>query len=151
MSDKQKIRLLRETGVRKTSRYLSKHKCNADEFKFNFKKARRSAPFPEIEMRVQLLGGYTVEQLEYDCDSKPDESTVYVFVNSSKSTLDEYRRLPNYRYLNIYKAYFESSVHDYILEFFADINHAHELILQLKSQDRHSEPGVYKECLLQSL
>lgn len=151
MSDKQKIRLLRETGIRKTSRYLSKHKCYADEFKFIFKKARRSARFPEIEMRVRQLGGYTVVQLEYDHDSEPDENAVYVFVNNTKGDLDDYRRLPNYRYLNIYKAYFESSTYDYILEFFADKNHAHELMQQLKSQDRHFELGMYKECLLQGV
>ena len=65
--------------------------------------------------------------------------------------LDEYRKLTNYRYLNIYMAYFESSVHEYVLEFFANKNAETELIEQLKSIGHHFELGMYKECLLQGV
>ena len=149
MSDKKGIKLHQEVGAKKRSRYLSRHKCYEDEFKFTFKKERRSAHFPEVEMRVQQLGGYMIAQLQHDRDT--DENKVFVFVNKPDADLDEYRQLTNYHYLNIYKAYFESSVHEYVLEFFTDKNYETELLSQVKLLGQHFEFGTYKECLLQDV
>lgn len=151
MNDNHEIRLHQEMGSKKKSRYLSRHKCFDDEFKFIFKRERRSAHFPEVEMRVRQLGGYTIVQLQRDHDVDTDENKLFVFINRSAIDLDEYRQLTNYRYLNIYMAYFESSVHEYILEFFANKNSETELLEQLKSIGHHFELGMYKECLLQGV
>src|SRR5688572_2013324 len=60
----QKIKLQQETGNKKKAKYLSQHSCYKDEFQFVFKKERRSAHFPEVEMRVRQLGGYTPLQMQ---------------------------------------------------------------------------------------
>jgi hypothetical protein len=149
MSDRKKIRLYQEVGTKRKSRYLSKHKCFDDEFKFNFRKERRSSHFPEAEMRVQQLGGYTIVQLQHDLDT--NENKVFVFIHQPDIELEDYRQITGYRYLNIYKAYFENSVYEYILEFQADNNDEAELMAQLKSMGRHVELGMYKEYLLQDV
>lgn len=149
MNKKHQIRLQQEIGSKKKAKYLSQHWCFDDDFKFIFRKERRSAHFPEVEMRVRQLGGYTTMQVERKDDSGEDENKVFVFVTNQGVNVDECKQLSHYRYLNIYKAYFESCNYDYILEFFVENSHTEELIEQLKIQNRHIESGMYKECILQ--
>lgn len=149
LNKKHKITLQQETGNKKKAKYLSQHWCFDDDFKFIFKKERRSAHFPEVEMRVRQLGGYTTMQVECKHESEEDESKIFVFITSPGTSVDECKKLSHYRYLNIYKAYFESSNYDYILEFFVENSHTEEFIEQLKLQNRHIEAGMYKECILQ--
>lgn len=148
MINKQEIKLFQEIGINSKSKYLSQHKCYQEEFTFTFRKGKRSSRFPEIEMRIRQLGGYTVLQHECDHDSEPNENKIFVFLNDNENSLEEYRQCANYLHLNIYKAYFENCTHDYILEYFADKNLVDELITQLKLLKRHFEIGMYKECLL---
>ena len=149
MNKKHQIRLQQEIGGKKKTKYLSQHWCFDDDFKFIFRKERRSAHFPEVEMRVRQLGGYTTMQVECKQDSGEDESKIFVFVTNQGVNVDECKQLAHYRYLNIYKAYFESCNYDYILEFFVANSYTEEFIEQLKLQNRHIESGMYKECLLQ--
>ena len=149
LNKKHQIRLQQEIGSKKKAKYLSQHWCFDDDFKFIFKKERRSAHFPEVEMRVRQLGGYTTIQVERKPESEEDESKIFVFITSQSTNVDECKQLSHYRYLNIYKAYFESSNYDYILEFFVENSHTEDFIEQLKMQNRHIESGIYKECVLQ--
>ena len=151
MKNIQKIRLQQEIGNKKKAKYLSQHSCYKDEFKFVFKKERRSAHFPEVEMRVRQLGGYTPLQIQCNHISRSNESKVFIFMNGGEAEINSYRELLQYRSLNIYKAYFESSSYDYILEFFVANDHSTEFMDQLKSQTGHFETGIYKECVLQAV
>lgn len=147
----QKINLQQEIGGKKKAKYLSQHSCFKDEFKFVFKKERRSAHFPEVEMRVRQLGGYTPLQIQCKHDSRRDESKVFIFMNGSEADIKACREFSHYSFLNIYKAYFESSSHDYILEFFVENDHSTEFMDQLKSQTGHFESGIYKESVLHAV
>jgi hypothetical protein len=149
MNKKHQIRLQQEIGSKKKAKYLSQHWCFDDDFKFIFRKERRSAHFPEVEMRVRQLGGYTTMQVECKHDCGEDESKIFVFVTNQSVNVDECKELSHYRYLNIYKAYFESCNYDYILEFFVENSHTEEFLEQLKIQNRHIESGMYKESILQ--
>jgi len=151
MTKKHEIRLQQEITSKKKSKYLSQHWCYDDEFKFVFKKERRSAHFPEVEMRVRQLGGYTTLQTQWKHESEENESKVFLFISSPATSLDECKQFLHYRYLNIYKAYFESSNYDYILEFFVENDQTEAFMEQLKSQNRHIESGVYKESVLEKV
>lgn len=151
MKNIQKIRLQQETGNKKKAKYLSQHSCYKDEFQFVFKKERRSAHFPEVEMRVRQLGGYTPLQIQHNRSSKINESKVFIFMNGGEADMEACRQLSHYHFLNVYKAYFESSSYDYILEFFIGNDQSNEFMDQLKSQSGHFESGIYKECVLQAV
>jgi len=146
----QAIKIQQEIGNKKNARYLSQHSCYKDDFKFVFKKERRSAHFPEVEMKVRQLGGYTTSQMQCKYDSKKDESKIFVFVTGYETNVDIFKQFSHYRFLNIYEAYFESSNYNYILEFYVQNIHVSEFMEQLKTQNRHFESGMYKECVLQT-
>ena len=146
VGNKHKIKLQQEVGEKRRAKYLSQHSCYKDDFKFVFKKERRSAHTPEVEMKVRQLGGYTTLQIQCDHNSKKDESKIFVFVVGGESNVEVFKQFSHYRFLNIYEAYFESSNYNYILEFFVENNHTAEFMEQLKMQNRHIESGMYKEC-----
>jgi hypothetical protein len=143
----QSIKLQQEIGKKRGSRYLSQHSCLKDDFKFVFKKERRSAHVPEVEMKVRQLGGYTASQVQCKNGSKKNESKVFIFLTGFETNVDVFRELSHYRFLNIYEAYFESSNYNFILEFFVENSHTEEFMEQLKMQNRHFESGMYKECV----
>lgn len=142
---KQEVTLQQEVDGKNLNRYLSQHRFHEDDNNFSFKKERRSAHNPEIDMRVKETGGYSVLQLECDHESAANDCKVFVFL-STVPELTVYKELLSYQYLNIYQAYYESSTYTYILEFFAENKQVPELIEQLKLHNRISEIGVYKEC-----
>jgi hypothetical protein len=142
------VKLFQEAGNLKRSKYISQHTCFDSEFNFLFKKERRSAHNPEIEMKVRQLGGYSAVQLQYDGDMETEDCKVFLFSNINEAGLNEIRLLTGYRSLNIYKAYFESCTHEYVLSFLTGAAQAGELLQQLKLQNRHCEAGAYKECLV---
>ncbi|HJS53835.1 MAG TPA: hypothetical protein VJ765_04805 [Chitinophagaceae bacterium] len=145
VTGKQEVTLQQEVDGKNLYRYLSQHRFHDDDIQFTFKKERRSAPSPEIEMRVKEIGGYSSLQLECDHETAANDCKVFVFLSTAPE-LKLYKELLSYQYLNIYQAYYESSVYTYILEFFADRRHVPQLIEQLKIHNRISEIGVYKEC-----
>src|SRR5688572_22310207 len=145
VTGKQEVTLQQEVDGKNMYRYLSQHRFHEDDIQFSFKKEKRSAPNPEIEMRVKEIGGYMALQLECDHDTPANDCKIFVFLNSAPE-LTLYKELLSYQYLNIYQAYYESSVYTYILEFFVDSRHVPQVIEQLKIHNRISEFGVYKEC-----
>jgi hypothetical protein len=125
--------------------YLSQYRFHEDDIEFRFKKHRRSANDPEMEMRIKEVGGYSTLQLECDHEAAADDCKIFVFLNTDPD-LTLYRELLSYHHLNIYQAYYESSAHTYILEFFVDNKEVPSFVEQLKLHNRISEIGVYKEC-----
>ena len=129
-------------------RYVSQHHCSGSEFKFIFKKEKRSAHFPEVEIKVRQAGGYILVQAECKHEPDEDESKILIFSNGTEADLHAYKQFPAYGKLNIYEAYYESCAYSYILEFFVENIHASELLQKLKTQTRVAEMGIYKECLV---
>jgi hypothetical protein len=151
MKNIQKIKLQQEVGNKKKAKYLSQHSCYKMNLSLFSKKKEDRRIFPEVEMRVRQLGGYTPLQVQSNRNSKTNESKVFVFMNGYETDMNSCRQLSHYRFLNIYKAYFESSNYDYILEFLVDNDHNTEFMDQLKTQTGHFESGIYKECVLQAV
>ena len=146
VTGKQSVTLQQEVDGKNFHRYLSQHRFNEDDARFTFKKERRSAQDPGIEIRVKEVGGYSALQLECDHETTEVDCKVFVFLNKDPE-LTLYKELLSYQYLNIYQAYYESSMYTYILEFFVDSKQLPALIEQLKTHNRVSEIGVYKECI----
>jgi hypothetical protein len=137
--------LQQEVDGKNVFRYLSQHRFDEDANRFTFKKERRSAQYPGIEIRVRDVGGYSALQVECDPETAADDCKVFVFLNTDPE-LKLYKDLLSYHYLNIYQAYYESSAYTYILEFFVDNGQVPVLVEQLKIHNRISEIGVYKDC-----
>jgi len=148
VSTNQVVTLQQEVESKSTFRYVSQHRCQPDDFQFIFKKGRRSAHTPEIEMKVKEAGGYTPIQVECSHDTDGDESKILVFISSADPDLAVYRELSGYLYLNIYQAYYESCSYTYILEYFVETIQAAHLTDQLKIHNRSSEMGIFKECIM---
>jgi len=145
INTKQDFVLQLESDGKSNYRYLSQHCCYDSDYQFVFKKGRRSAHFPEVEMRVKEAGGYTALQMEYSGTTQKNGSKIFVFLTAS-TDLDVYKNLSSYQYLNIYQAYYESCAFINILEFFVENIHVNQLVEQLKMHNRANEMGVYKEC-----
>lgn len=145
VTGKQEVTLQQEVDGKNMYRYLSQHRFHEDDIQFTFKKERRSAHNPEVEMRVKEAGGYSVLQLECDHETCANDCKIFVFLSTTPE-LQLYKELLSYQYLNIYEAYYESCAYTYILEFFVDNKQVPQLIEQLKVHTRISEIGVYKEC-----
>jgi hypothetical protein len=144
VTGKQEVTLQQEVDGKNLQRYLSQYRFDEDEVQFTFKKGRRSAHNPEIEIRIKEIGGYSILQLECDHKSAANYCKVFVFLSTAPEP-QLYKELSSYQYLNIYQAYYESSAYTYILEFFVDNRQVPQLIEQLKIHNRISEIGVYKE------
>jgi len=142
---KQEVTLQQEVDGKNLFRYISQHRIHEDDMQFTFKKEKRSAHNPEVEMRVKEAGGYSPLQLECDHETTANDCKVFVFLSTAPD-MNLYKELLSYQYLNIYQAYYESCAYTYILEFFVDNQHVPQLIEQLKLYNRISEIGVYKEC-----
>ncbi len=141
------VTLQQQTSTKNKFRYISKHKWPLDDFQFIFMKGRQSEYFPERHVKVMQAGGYTPLQME--CKHDDDSHVkIMVFLSNAEADIDYYKDLQPYRYMNIYQAYYESSMYDYILEFFVDEENAAEFMLQLKTKSGSVEAGMYKECLL---
>ena len=145
---KQEVTLQQESEYKNRYQFISQHKYNADEPNFIFKKGKRSSHILEVEMRVKEVGGYTPIQVEFSHDSEEDEYKIFLFLNANEADLKFFRKLPDYHYLNIYQAYFESCTYNYILEYFIENKYAEQLIELVKAENRNAEIGMYKECLV---
>ena len=145
VAGEQEATLQQEVDGKNLYRYLSQHRFREDDIRFAFKKGRRSAHNPEMDIRIKEAGGYSTLQLECDQETAANYSKVFVFLTTSPE-INLYQELLFYKYLNIYQAYYESSAYTYILEFFVDNTRLPQLLDQLKIHNRVSEMGVYKEC-----
>ena len=127
-------------------KYISQHERQGKEFEFAFMKGRNAGHFPEHKAKVIQVGGYMAQQIE--CANKTEKGLVKIiaFISHDENELSFYNEL-QYRYLNIYQAWYESCLYAYVMEFFIDNDKAAVLLAQLKARDR-AEVGFYKESCL---
>lgn len=128
----------------KKFRYVSQHELESGEFKFSFMKGRSQEHFPEHAAKVVLAGGYLTEQFQSPRHPTKGDAKIIAFLDHSEYELDFYRQL-NYRYLNIYSAYFESCLYGNVLEFYLPKADAPALLEQLTARP-HTEAAMYKDC-----
>ncbi|HEV8507912.1 MAG TPA: hypothetical protein VGQ53_21050 [Chitinophagaceae bacterium] len=126
-------------------KYVSQHRCSADEFQFVFQKERRWSKFPEVEVRKKLAGGYSVLQCESVKEAAAGESKILIFIDDYGADLDSFRHFCVHSKLNIYEAYYENCIFTYILEVFVKDEQANDLLQQLEIRASFSEAGIYKE------
>lgn len=148
MQIKQEVTLQQTSLYKSRYQFISQHKYYVDETNFIFKKGKRSSHILEVEMRIKEIGGYSLYQAEYNQDSEEDESKVLLFLNCNEADLKFFRNIPDYHYLNIYQAYYESCNYTYILEYFIENIYCEQLIEFVKSENRNAEIGMYKECFV---
>jgi len=128
--------------------YIAQHRFRAGEFQFVFEKARRSSKHPEIHIKAEQVGGYSVLHSGRMDDARGSESKIFAFVTDSRADLDVFKKLDDQGNLNIYQPYYENCRYAYILEFFVKTKFAAALQDKLKLLDV-AGTGIYKECTLQ--
>jgi len=131
-------------------RYIAQHRCAAGGLSFMFTKAAKSPRLRRVEIKTNLLGGYSILQEEQKNNTHTNDSKIFVFVVSSMVDLNVYKRLSGQCKLNIYEAYYENCQYSYILEFFVRNKDVTELLEQLQQYDA-AEIGMYKECIMQAV
>lgn len=112
-------------------KYISKHCYRSAEFNFMFMKSSGHTLFPENSARVVQVGGYIPLQLGSKNNKGSAELKIIAFLGKCDITIDYFHNLP-YTYLNIYQAYFENCVYEFVLEFFLEEPDATSLIKQLQ-------------------
>ena len=147
--NKKTVATILQQAVTKTKfKYLSLHKWPQDDFQFVFMKGRMSEHFPEARVKVVQAGGYTPMQIQYKHDKDLDAVKIIALINNPQTDITSFAQLKTYHYLNIYQAYYESSLYAYILEYFVKETHATDLLQQLKAHAPGTEITMYRECLV---
>jgi hypothetical protein len=126
--------------------YLSRHEWDEPGFDFSFMNGRRSAHFPEHNVRVVQLGGYQLKGSSFAEPLRESDTKIVSFINHAEPDLSFYRQLPC-RHLRINQAYYENCLYGYILEFFVDESGVEQLLEQLGQREK-AETGVYRESIL---
>ena len=109
---------------------------------------RRSEHFPEHNVKVVQIGGYTLLQTERRKHAdNSDPARLIAFISHEEYDIDYYRSMPLYSKLNIYQPYYESCLYGYVMEFFVPEIDADDLAKQIKER-KGSEVGSYKECMM---
>jgi hypothetical protein len=125
-------------------KFVSRNVWPQDSFQFVFMEGRLSHNFPEGHVKVVEAGGYTPLQIE--CSrAKADTVKILVFSRNPQTDIEAYKKMPGYRHLNIYEAYYESCKYVYIFEYFVKESTAGIFKEQLDLQSHLTEIGVYKE------
>jgi hypothetical protein len=127
--------------------YVSHHEWSSQDFQFSFMNERKSEHFPEHNVKVVQMGGYTPLQVQRDHKREYEGSKVMAFIGHSESDIEFYKQAADYDYLNIYQAYYESCAYAYVMEFFIPGKDVSGFIDQLKKRPG-VETGVYKECMV---
>jgi len=142
------VTLEKQSGSTHRFKYLSQHKWPDVDFQFVFMKGRHSEHFPECHVKVVHAGGYIPVQIECAHDSDEHDVKLIVFIRNPETDIALYKKLPSYRCLNIYQAYFESCLYSYILEFFAEETQVPDLVKQIAVKTANLQTGIYKECMV---
>jgi hypothetical protein len=129
-------------------RYISKHEWPEDNFDFKFIKGKNSDFFNDHNVKLVQAGGYIPLQVECKKDGNNVYKKIMLFLTPQQANIQEFKELSFYHYLNIYESYFESSLYEYILEFFVDEQMSAALLQWLKANKYIQNVGVYRECVL---
>jgi hypothetical protein len=125
-------------------RYISLVESKSADFRFSFLKGKKSEHFPEHNVKVVQLGGYSVAQYGNSNTHSKNLVKIMAFLDSDNGDV-EFCKQQTFSSLNVYEAYFENCAHSNILEFFVAAKDAENLLAQLATRgEMHA--GIYKEC-----
>lgn len=142
--------LLQQVSAAKSKpRYISQHIWPDGGQQFSFSDTKKSAYFPEMNVQLVQLGGYTPLQFKKFNADKDSDSRIIVLLSHNEYSTTFYEELPH-KNLNIYQAYYESCQHSFVLEYYADEKEADELITLIK-QKGEAEVAAYRDCLVPHL
>jgi hypothetical protein len=140
--------LQEHTGIKNKFRYVSQHEWLEGDFNFTFMNQKRSEHFPEHNVKVVQIGGYTLLEKETRKHIGTNNSIKLIaFIGHDENDMDFYRQLPLYGQLNIYQPYYESCSYGYVMEFFVPKSDADDLVQKLKER-KGVEIAAYKECMM---
>ncbi|HEX2629260.1 MAG TPA: hypothetical protein VHM26_09615 [Chitinophagaceae bacterium] len=125
-------------------KFIVKIEYDPERAAFGFKGKGRTL-FPDQKARVVDIGGYAPAKIDTKNNIEGYERLI-VFIGHSERDISLYFNLPH-RYMNIYEAWFESSVYGHILEFFVPSRDSELLLAQLKTRTG-IESAIYRECPL---
>lgn len=143
--------ILQQAMSKTRYKYVSEHIWPQDDFQFVFMKGRHSEHFPESRVKVVQAGGYTALQTGQKKHTDENAIKIMVFTNNAQIDISSLASLQTYRSVDVYQAYYESSLYAYILEYFVQEIHAADLLQQLKTQVPGAEIALYRECLVPAL
>ncbi|HKO79075.1 MAG TPA: hypothetical protein VJU78_01710 [Chitinophagaceae bacterium] len=142
---------LQQAETKSKFRYISQHEWQEGDFHFTFMNQKRSEHFPEHNVKVVQIGGYTLLETENrNRIAKNGSAKLIAFISQDEYEIGFYRQLPFYNRLNIYQPYYESCSYGHVLEFFVPEMNADELVRQIK-QRKGADTGIYKECMMYHL
>jgi hypothetical protein len=144
--DRAETTILLRAETKSKFKYISKHEWPDGDFQFNFMNEKRSEHFPGSNVKVVQAGGYIPLQSEHRYRGNDADGKLVVFVSHDDNDIEFYRQLPSYNSLEIYQAYFESSIYGHILEYFLPESEMHVILESLKGRP-YAEIVHYKECL----
>ncbi len=124
--------------------YIAQHRFESNDTQFEFSKEVRSGRLVQEKIKMTIVGGYALMQLENTQTAAQDESKIFVFIDDATNNLASYRELADTQKLNIYQAFFQNCRYAYILEYFVKNKYASQLIEQLEKHDI-IKPGIYQE------
>jgi hypothetical protein len=150
INNKSRMISQQQAGIKSRFTYVSHHEWSAQDFQFSFMNERKSEHFPEHNVKVVQMGGYTPLQIESNHKHEYDGVKVMAFIGHAENDIEFYKQAADYDFLNIYQAYYESCSYGYVMEFFIPEKGVAGLIEQLKKRTG-VETGVYKECMVTSV
>ena len=147
MNSNPETTLQQHTATKSKFRYISQHEWLEGDFSFTFMNKKGAEHFPEHNVKVVQIGGYTLLHKEHRKHKSTNDSVKLIaFVSHDENEIDFYKELPFFSQLNIYQPYYESCTYGYVMEFFVPEENAAELAQQIKHK-KGAETGIYKECL----
>ena len=143
--------ILQEAISKSRYKYVSEHIWPQDDFQFIFmKRGRNSEQFPEAGIKVVQAGGYIPLIIGNKKSNNSEAVKIIVFTTNARTDISFLSNLEANN-LNVYEAYYESSMYTYILEYFVSETKAADLLQQLKANVTAAEIAIYRECLVPAL
>jgi hypothetical protein len=125
------------------ARYISIIDSKTADFRFAFMKGRASENFPEQNVKVIQLGGYSASQVQFANGTPKNATRVMAFLDPNNHDI-AFCKKQAYTYLNIYEAYYENCSYSNIAEFLVPAASAASLIVNLEQEN--IQAAVYKKC-----
>lgn len=136
-----------ESEKKNRYKYISRHECSEDDFRFNFMKGRSSEHFPDQKVKVVQAGGYSLLAGSTLAKRKREELTLMVLLDHNDRDIDFYRQLSSRSSVNAYEAYFESCTYGHILEIYTTEILAPEILSRIVARTG-TESALYRTCIV---
>jgi hypothetical protein len=142
------VTLQEQVTTKNKFKYILKTKWPQDSFQFEFLEGRISDSFPAGQVKLVQAGGYSSLQVQTSKKADKKDVKIMAFISDERFDAGIYKQLKNYRFLNIYQAFYQNSLYAYVLEFFTSEANAMDIIDFLKQHSIKIDVGMYKESVV---